>query len=208
MTAQRPPLPPFTREDLKTPGYIDALCAVDGGYLFEMGGRPGRRCIVQHASLVLLDARLPGVAHQLTSGEYPTSSTLSGAALSASLRYWDNPAPIVMEEFLQSTHVLEVITEVREDLSDINMFSVLYRYLDIVTTNNLDFVRNMHRQAERLSYDWCEQHFPGSVARLKAALALDMASQEIAQFGFYAKTALLDASLGSTLPPSLTEHLP
>lgn len=206
------PLPPFTLNDLKKVGHIMAMEAMAEGYLFLCHGVEHE---VSAASLALLDTRLPLVVHALTTNYQNAYPSNAARALKATLRYWDMPQPIrIKQDYLNQpsnmVFVLDDIVTVRTTGQGAKTKKYLHHATyHVVTHAGVMFVSHVADDAGYYSTAWCEQHFPGSVARLAACRALDLDGFETATLSFYNETATpVEVLSASTLPPSLTEHLP
>lgn len=174
-------LPPFTRATLSTLGPRDMLGRASHDFIFHIGR--DTYC-VSPEELALLDPRLPLVANKLVSEIHKNMPQRAAHALVATLRYWETPVPIRINSAVSDDGlVLETIMAVHED--DRTRFSILYAGLELAHHADLTFVARRYVQPGWSEYAWCEQHFPGSVERLKTCFTLDMTSEEIAQFGFY-----------------------
>lgn len=195
--------PPLTRSDLLRVCYLDTA---DVGYQL-ITGQVGH--IIDIAALAAIDARLPRVMEVLTNF-YPREPFDAANALTATLRYWEMPTPINMDTFYPTHeqgrhHVLDYITSVVNLDDDGARFEL--RYARSSVNNHCTMVVEwIATHGVDVDYTWCEQHFPGSVDRINAALALDLSQEEVAQFGFYADTPAATASVH--MPASLAELLP
>lgn len=197
------PSTPLTLADLQQAGPHDLLSASNNGYLFTTAGREH---VVRAEGLARLDARLPVVVHYLTAN-YTKYDTGARQALAATLRYWAATAPIMVLADVVVDSVQEIAIDT--DAMDDTLFKLWYTGSVLVTREGVPFVANSSRRWKAdCSTAWCEQHFPGSVARIQSAMALDMTSEEVAQFGFYSETAAVEVLQSTTLPVSLTEILP
>lgn len=193
------PFPPFTCDDLKNWMYVDALTSQHHGYLFKVGGESH---LVSADSLALLDTRLPWVASRLTEDIHWDRPLSASMALSATLRYWSKPAPIAVpaHEHETGVYALDAVHDVDAYLSEQDLFSIRYLRSDVITDDTLSFISNVTgNHVMHCSYAWCEQHFPGSVSRLKACFAMEMSSREIANLGFYTTASTTLAELPDML---------
>lgn len=212
-----PPSTQLTLADLQQAEPGDTLSTSNGViYRFTTAGKEH---FLSQGAIALLDVRLPVVIAYLTMHHSNTAGARQ--ALAATLRYWANPDPIVMETVLNNIHtgvanqtpmysivVLDHVQEVSDDLVEDAMFEFLYLASDLVTHQGVTFVKHVSSHLADCPYTWCEQHFPGSVARLKSAMALDLSKEDVAQFGFYTETVPADILQTITLPASMTELLP
>lgn len=187
-TVRMPSLrPPLTREDLKNPAYLECVSKVNDAFLFVTCA--GDEYKLSPKDLARLDQRLALVMNKLL--DHCRSSVEVGNALSATMRYWDNPAPIQLDDIQHvpsehGTYVLDVIYLVRQYKPGV--LSLFHSRSKILTESNVTFAGGRDVRTTSVSYDWCEHHFPGSVGRLNAAFALDLPAKDIIQFGFYAET--------------------
>lgn len=193
-------LPPFTSEDLKSFTYLDDLAMVDTGYLIAIRGVD---YVVSADTLAHFDARLPMVAHRLAVDLYPANPFTAGVMLSATVRYWDNPAPICTDDWspaqsLLGTYILDRVYRVQPPSHGVDKFPLSYISAELVTIDGLTFVQSRKTFDLMVDYDWCEHHFPGSAPRLKAAVALELRGREMVEFCFWDT-----ASLPAMLPGSL-----
>lgn len=139
--------------------------------------------------LAALDERLPFVVQELASNyqkDYPADA---GAALAATVRLWLNPTPIAFRtavcDGVEYTRVLDRITEVRADDAKDETCRLCYCLATLARTE-IPLVIDLEQFTADFTYEWCEQHFPGSVPRMKACLAVDMGNaEENTRLSFY-----------------------
>lgn len=202
---------PLTRDALKKAHYM--TYRVDHcHYVLKIGS--AEYYVEQADDMAALDVRLPAVFNQLTRAFRHTDDAFeAGAALAATLCYWDNPASVCVDDLFTSerraTYVTSRIERVFNYDAGLGQCGLGFIRYTLGNIGDLTFVHDVVLcDVQDVSCAWCEQHFPGSVARIKAAVALDLSPKEVAQFGFYTETMADEMLLASPLPASVTELLP
>lgn len=190
----------------------NSLYEDDGDYVFRLRNADGTHTkhLISVDTLALLDTRLPVVVHALTRRNHSRDLWSAAGALAATLRYWETPVAIRIDQMASSgntpasAYVLDSIVSAYPNGDDTDTtFFLGYNTAEIVNLGGVEFVKDLIADRGPYSHAWCEQHFPGSVTRISAALALELRPDEVAMFGFYPAQAPANAALPSDLLLSL-----
>lgn len=157
--------------------------------MYRLTDAQGATIETNAADLTLLDPRLPRTIVLLTTAHTTCSRQLGswehGRLLRDTVRYW------------YQTHVLELpgyplpIDRVFEVyVSAVESDTATVKFMGLVVENHegIDLVLSKQWFNATVTHTWCEQNFPGSVARLKIAEALAMGPREWADWAFTAPT--------------------